>query len=131
MQRRNQEGQNFCFFLYTECAKLLHSSPTLRLQILFQQALLSTGFSRQEHESGLLFPPPVDRLNPGIKPSFLMSLRSYKLAFYNSNYIQKGHCCLLLNCENYTCGGRNLILFLHWKCKLTFFSDATMDIELE
>ena len=33
------------------------------------QAPLSMGFSRQEYYSGLLFPPPGDFSNPGIKPS--------------------------------------------------------------
>ena len=32
------------------------------------QAPLSTGFCRQEYWSGLLFPPPGDLPNPGIKP---------------------------------------------------------------
>ena len=31
------------------------------------------GFSRQEHWSGLPFPPPGDLPNPGIKLTFLMS----------------------------------------------------------
>ena len=30
---------------------------------------LSTRFSRQEYWSGLLFPPPRDLSNPGIKPA--------------------------------------------------------------
>ena len=32
------------------------------------QAPLSMGFPRQEHWSGLLFPPPGDLPNPGIEP---------------------------------------------------------------
>ena len=32
------------------------------------QAPLSMGFPRQEYWSGLLFPPPGDLLDPGIKP---------------------------------------------------------------
>ena len=32
-----------------------------------RQALLSMGFSRQEHWSGFPFPPPGDLLDPGIK----------------------------------------------------------------
>ena len=32
------------------------------------QAPLSMGFSRQEHWSGLPFPPPMEIPNPGIKP---------------------------------------------------------------
>ena len=33
------------------------------------QALLSMGFPRQEHWSGLPFPPPGDLPDPGIEPS--------------------------------------------------------------
>ena len=33
------------------------------------QAPLSTGFSRQEHRSGLPFPPPADLSHPGIEPA--------------------------------------------------------------
>ena len=35
------------------------------------QIPLSTGFPRQEHWSGLLFPSPGDLLNPGTKPRSL------------------------------------------------------------
>ena len=35
------------------------------------QAPLSVEFPRQEHWSGLLFPPPGDLPNPGIKPASL------------------------------------------------------------
>ena len=38
-----------------------------------RQAPLSTGFSRQEHWSGLPFPSPGDLPNPGIEPLSLMS----------------------------------------------------------
>ena len=38
-----------------------------------RQALLSMGFSRQEHQSGLPFPPPGDLPDPGIKPSSVVS----------------------------------------------------------
>ena len=34
---------------------------------------LSTGFSRQEYWSGLLFPPPGDITAPGIEPGSLMA----------------------------------------------------------
>ena len=37
------------------------------------QVLLSMGFSRQEYWSGLPFPPPGHRPDPGIKPSSLVS----------------------------------------------------------
>ena len=38
------------------------------------QAPLSVGFSRQEHWSGLPFPPPGDLPDPGIRPASLKSL---------------------------------------------------------
>ena len=38
-----------------------------------RQAPLSTGFSRQEHWSGLPCPPPGNLPNPGIESTFLMS----------------------------------------------------------
>ena len=41
---------------------------------LFVVALLSMEFPRQEYWSGLPFPPPGDLPDPGIKPTFLMSL---------------------------------------------------------
>ena len=34
---------------------------------------LSMGFSRQEYQSGLLFPSPGDLSDPGIEPTSLMS----------------------------------------------------------
>ena len=37
--------------------------------IAAHQAPLFTGFSRQEHWSGLSFPPPRDILGPGIEPT--------------------------------------------------------------
>ena len=42
--------------------------------IVARQAPLSTGFSRQEHWSGLPFPTPGDLLNPGMEPTSLTSL---------------------------------------------------------
>ena len=38
-----------------------------------RQARLSMGFSRQEHWSGLPFPPPGNLPDPGIEPASLMS----------------------------------------------------------
>ena len=38
-----------------------------------RQAPLFMGFSRQEYWSGLPFPPPGDRPNPGIELAFLIS----------------------------------------------------------
>ena len=43
------------------------------LWTIAHQAPLSMGFSRQEYESGLPRPPPGDLLDPGIKPSALIS----------------------------------------------------------
>ena len=37
------------------------------------QAPQSVEFSRQEYWSGLPFPPPGDLLDPGVKPTFLLS----------------------------------------------------------
>ena len=38
-----------------------------------RQVPLSMGFSRQEHRSGLLFPPPGNLPSPGIEPMSLAS----------------------------------------------------------
>ena len=44
-------------------------SDSLRpLWTVARQALLSMGFTRQEHWSGLPFPPPGDLPDPGIEP---------------------------------------------------------------
>ena len=60
------------------------------------QAPLSVEFSRQEHWSGLPFPPPVDLPNPEIKP---MSLMSPALAgrFFTSSTTWKAHNEILLS----------------------------------
>ena len=56
------------------CARLLS-----RVQLFVtpwtvaRQAPLSMEFSRQEHWSGLPFPPPRDLPNPGIEPESLLS----------------------------------------------------------
>ena len=46
------------------------SCPALRgpMNYIARQAPLSVGFSRQEHWSGLPFPPPGDLPDPGIEP---------------------------------------------------------------
>ena len=55
-------------------AKLPQSCPALCDTIDYsRQAPLSTGFSRQEHWSGLPFPPPGHLPDPGIEPTSLMS----------------------------------------------------------
>ena len=43
----------------------------MTLWTVARQALLSTGFPRQEHRSGLPFPPLGDLPNPGIEPRSL------------------------------------------------------------
>ena len=53
--------------------KLLQSCPTLWDLYVACQTPLSMGFSRQEYQSGLPFPPPGLPLpDPGIKPASLM-----------------------------------------------------------
>ena len=37
------------------------------------QVLLSTGFPRQEYQSGLPFPSPGNLLDPAVEPGFLAS----------------------------------------------------------
>ena len=50
------------------------SCPTLVTpRTVARQAPLSTGFSRQEYWSGLPFPSPGDRPDPGIKPASPLS----------------------------------------------------------
>ena len=46
------------------------SCPTLVTPwTVARQAPLFVGFSRQDYWSGLVFPPPGDLLDPGIKPT--------------------------------------------------------------
>ena len=62
------------YTLVVVCAKSLQSCPLFAtLWTPAHQAPLSMGFSRQEHWSGLLFPPSGDLANPGIKPASLTS----------------------------------------------------------
>ena len=62
------------------CAVVLSRFSHVRLLltpwIVACQAPLSTGFSRQEHWSGLPFPTSGDLLNPGMEPMSLTSLVS-------------------------------------------------------
>ena len=53
------------------CVKLAQSCLTLcdPMDCIALQAPLSMGFSRQEYWSGLLYPPPGDLPDPGIKPT--------------------------------------------------------------
>ena len=58
------------------CCVLSHLSHVrlfVTLWTLAHQAPLSKGFSMQEYWSGLLFPPPGDLPDPGIKPVSFMS----------------------------------------------------------
>ena len=57
------------------CAKSLQSCPTLyNPRTVAHQAPLSMQFSRQEHWSSLLCPPPAGLPDPEIKPASLMFL---------------------------------------------------------
>ena len=56
---------------------LSHVQLFATLWTVARQPPLSMGFSRQEHLSGLLCPPPADLSNPEIKP---MSLTTPALA---------------------------------------------------
>ena len=51
-------------------AKSLQLCPTLSVS---KETPLSMGLPRQEHWSGLLYPPLGDLPNPGIEPASLMS----------------------------------------------------------
>ena len=56
------------------CSQSLQSCPLFVTPwTVASQAPLSMGFPRQEYWSGLPFPPPGDLLDPGIKPTPLMS----------------------------------------------------------
>ena len=56
------------------CAQLPQSCPTLWSHgLVVCQAPLSMGFFRQEHWSGLPYPPPEDLPDPGIKPESSVS----------------------------------------------------------
>ena len=60
--------------IYVCCAKLLQSCPTLCDSMDCGPPRLPVGsISRQEYWSGLPCPPPGDLLEPGIKPTSLMS----------------------------------------------------------
>ena len=61
------DGKPFSFCV---CVCVNHPvvSDPVTLWTVARQAPLSMGFSRQEYWSGLPFPPPGDRLDPGIEP---------------------------------------------------------------
>ena len=52
---------------------LRHVQLFVTLWTVVCQAPLSMEFSRQAYWSGLLFPPPGDLPNPGMKPTFFAS----------------------------------------------------------
>ena len=51
------------------CSVASVKSDSAALWTVARRAPLSVGFSRPEYWSGLLFPPPGDLLDPGIKPA--------------------------------------------------------------
>ena len=65
--------------VYMMCMQACTVSCFSRVQLfatiwtVAHQAPLSIGFSRQEYQSGLPFPPPGDLPNPGIEPRSLIS----------------------------------------------------------
>ena len=62
------ETSEFCWFI--SVCTLSHSvvSDSVTPWTMALQAPLSVGFSKQEHWSGLPFPPPGDLPDPGIEP---------------------------------------------------------------
>ena len=55
------------------CSAASVMSDSVTLWMIAHQALLSMGFSRQEHWSGLPCPSPGDLPDPGIEPISLIS----------------------------------------------------------
>ena len=68
-----------------------HFRLFVTLWTIARQALLSTGFSRQEYWSGLPSPPPGDLSDPGIKfkspASPALQAASLLLSYWGSSYI--------------------------------------------
>ena len=62
--------KSYCInYGYIYCAQSLSRVwPFVTPWTVAHQAPLSMGFSRQEYQSGLPFPPPGDLLDPGIEP---------------------------------------------------------------
>ena len=60
---------HMCVLSHFSCVRLF-----MTLWTVARQTLLSRGFSRQEHWSGLPCPPPGDLPNAGIEPVVLTSL---------------------------------------------------------
>ena len=59
---------------HNKCQSLNHIQLFAAPWTVAHQAPLSMAFSRQEYWSGLPFPPPGDRLDPGIELSLLCLL---------------------------------------------------------
>ena len=72
-----------------------------------RQVPLSTGFSRQEHWSGLSSPSPGDLPDPGTKPTSLASLVSSALAGGFFITVQPGKTLMhhLININLFNCIG--------------------------
>ena len=67
-------AQLVIYELFRMCMRVLsHVWLSVTPWTVAHQALLSMGFSRQEHWSGLLFPSPGDLPDPGIEPKSLVS----------------------------------------------------------
>ena len=68
------EDSSLCYIVVgTSAYSLSHVRLFAIPRTVARQPPLSTGFSRQEHWSGLPRPPPGDLPNPGIGPTSLMS----------------------------------------------------------
>ena len=78
---------SFLFFSCVCCQSFSHVGLFVTPWTIADQALLSTGFSRQEYWSRLSFPPPEDLPNPGIEPTSLASLASPALQLDSSSLL--------------------------------------------
>ena len=70
-----QHQNQLLSFIYHACmlSRFSHVRLIQTLWTVTHQAPLSMGFSRQEYWSGLPCPPPGDFLDPGVKPTSLVS----------------------------------------------------------
>ena len=74
-----------CVRVRTHVQSLSHVRIFATLWMVAGQAPLSVGFFRQEHWSGLPFPPPGDLPHPGMEPMSLMSPASAGRFFTTSS----------------------------------------------
>ena len=72
----------FCVFSFSQ---VWHSAT---MKTVVHQAPLSMGFSRQEYWSELLYPPPWDLSNPGIKPTSSASLLHWQVDSISLHYLE-------------------------------------------